>query len=100
MSEFNNRIAAQRDVLKAVNGRGWQEELFGLSHGAIERWARQNHIGEDAPLLRLVKVAADKLFFLSNKSQEQVTDEYRETSTQVGALIAEINRCVSVGSHA
>jgi len=42
MSEFNNRIATQRNILLKVNGVKWAEELFGLSSGAIIRWARIN----------------------------------------------------------
>lgn len=38
MSEFNNRIAAQRDILACINEKNWKEELFGLSSGAIDRW--------------------------------------------------------------
>ncbi|TXK92648.1 hypothetical protein BMR10_17695, partial [Methylococcaceae bacterium CS4] len=44
MSEFNNRIAAQRDILACINGNNWKEELFGLSSGAIARWANVNNI--------------------------------------------------------
>jgi hypothetical protein len=33
-----------------------------------------------------VKAIADKLFFLANKSQEQISDEYGTISKQIAAL--------------
>lgn len=94
MSEFNNRIAAQRDVLAAVNGQPWREELLGLSHGAIERWVRGNQLAENSPLVELIRASAARLFFLANKSQEQVTEEYRALSVEVGGLLKEIKSCL------
>jgi hypothetical protein len=91
MSEFNNRIDAQRRILRLVNGASdFKEELFGLSSGALERWARINEFDEHNPLLILLKQAASKLFFLANKSQEQVTDEYRGLSEEVASLTEQI----------
>jgi hypothetical protein len=91
MSEFNNRIDAQRQILRFVNCAGeMQEELFGLSTGALERWARVNELDDHSPLLALLKQAAAKLFFLSNKSQEQITDEYQSLSDEVADLTAQI----------
>ncbi|TXL03368.1 hypothetical protein BMR08_17225, partial [Methylococcaceae bacterium CS2] len=55
MTEFNNRIAAQRDILVCVNGKNWSEELYGLSSGAIERWMSVNKIKPDSVLVKLVK---------------------------------------------
>jgi len=64
MSEFNNRIAAQRDILLIVNITSWKEELFGLSSGAIERWRNVNKIQRDSMLAELIQEAASKLFFI------------------------------------
>lgn len=86
MNEFNNRIDAQREILKLVNSNRRQEELYGLSSGAIDRWARVNDIDPSSELLRTVRESADKLFFLANKSQEQVTDEYRLLSVEIFEL--------------
>ena len=90
MSEFNNRIDAQREVLNLVNGRQWKEELYGLSSGAIDRWARVNGIGPSSDLLCYIQEAASKLFFLANKSQEQITAEYLLLSVEVSELIKRI----------
>jgi hypothetical protein len=96
MIEFNNRIDAQRVILNLVNRAHWKEELYGLSSGAIDRWVRANGIDPSADLPRAVCESADKLFFLSNKSQEQVTDEYRLLSTEVLELTQRIARIVDI----
>ena len=94
MSEFNNRIAAQREILLGVNNGNWQEELFGLSSGAIDRWKNVNRLEAGSALVELIHQAADKLFFLSNKSQEQVTEDYQLLSAEVSALTLQIKRAV------
>jgi hypothetical protein len=96
MNEFNNRIDAQRVILNLVNRGRWKEELYGLSSGAIDRWVRSNGIDPAADLPRAVCESADKLFFLANKSQEQVTDEYRLLSVQVIELTQRIAKIVDV----
>lgn len=91
MTEFNNRIDAQRQILRLVNRRGWtQESLYGLSGRAIDRWISQNVLDPRSPLVDLVRSASAQLYFLANKSQEQVTDEYRLKSRQVEILTREI----------
>ncbi|WP_431226866.1 hypothetical protein [Burkholderia contaminans] len=95
MSEFNNRIAAQRDILKIVNAARWQEELFGLSSGAIDRWMQTNQLQPESRLVGLIKQAADVLFFLSNKSQEQITEDYKTLSMDVARLTDEIGDAVA-----
>lgn len=87
MSEFNNRIAAQRTILHTVNqGDSFSEELFGLSRKAIDRWILANHIDSESRLVRLINEASEKLFFLANKSQEQVSEEYKAVSTEIEHL--------------
>jgi hypothetical protein len=91
MNEFNNRIDAQREALRIINTKGFSEPLFGLSSGAIERWMKNNGISERVELIQDVRNVADKLFFLSNKSQEQITDEYKSLSEEVANLILKLN---------
>jgi hypothetical protein len=84
MSEFSNRIDAQRQVLQLVNRIKWEkEELFGLSSKAIDRWISVNLVNSESQLVQLVKESATKLFFLANKSQEQVTNEYKVMSNEI-----------------
>lgn len=99
MSELNNRIDAQREILSLVNTKNWKEELYGLSGGAIDRWIRVNTIHRSAELYIAVYEAADKLFFLGNKSQEQVTDEYRLLSTEVYDVTQRIALIVGIKGH-
>ncbi|WP_093390954.1 hypothetical protein [Rugamonas rubra] len=86
MTEFNNRIAAQREVLLAVNSAHWREELYGMSSGALDRWVQANSLNRSSKLVGLLVEVAGKLFFLANKSQEQVTAEYRLHSSEVSEL--------------
>lgn len=98
MTDFNNRIAAQREILLAVNSARWREELYGMSSGALNRWVRANGVDRQSNLMRLLEDAASKLFFLANKSQEQVTEEYRTRSSEVSSLTQEIRR--EIGTRA
>lgn len=93
MSEFNNRVNAQRTILRIVNrDKTHKEELFGLSSKAISRWVSINRMDPDATLVKLILHAAEKLFFLANKSQEQVTEEYMSASK----LIADITNQIEI----
>lgn len=91
MSEFNNRIGAQRDVLSIVNSYYWREELFGLAGKTIERWIMANQLDSSADLVVLVREAGAKLFFLANKSQEQITSDYRALSGEVELILQKIH---------
>jgi hypothetical protein len=90
VSEFNNRIDAQRKILGIVNSHAWAEELFGLSSGALKRWSDINGVSSSSPLRVALSEAAGKLFFLANKSQEQVTDEYQLLADEVEEMTAAI----------
>lgn len=84
--EFNNRIAAQRAILLVVNRKPWSsEQLFGLSSKAIDRWVSVNRIEPASRLVKLVRDVSAKLFFLANKSQEQVSDEYTAVRAEIVA---------------
>ena len=87
MSEFQNRMAAQRRILQLVNCRENQkEELFGLSSKAIDRWASVNSIDHNSKLAGLIKDASAKLFFLANKSQEQISEDYLTASLDIAVV--------------
>jgi hypothetical protein len=85
-SEFNDRISAQRSILRTINSIRWQAEpLFGLSRKAIDRWIASNRIEVDSPLAHLVGAASSKLFFLANKSQDQMSEEYQLVQSEIMA---------------
>jgi hypothetical protein len=86
VTEFNTRIAAQRRMLEIINSRKWNEELFSLASKAIERWLVNNRIDNSSELATLVRAGGAKLFFLANKSQEQITEDYRLLSKEVRDL--------------
>jgi hypothetical protein len=60
--------------------------LFGLSSKAIDRWIAANRVDPESRLVELIKAASGKLFFLANKSQEQVTEEYQSISRDISAI--------------
>ena len=91
MSEFNNRIDAQRQILRVVNRLPWRgEPLHGLSSKALERWISRNGLDPEAPLALLLRIASAELFFLANRSQEQVTDEYQAHARALESLMPQI----------
>jgi hypothetical protein len=91
MNEFNNRIDAQRHILSSVNRHAWEKkELFGLSSKAIERWVSVNRIDSESPFVKLIITASSKLFFLANKSQEQISPEYQTASDEITAITSRI----------
>lgn len=73
--EFNNRVDLQRKVLKIVNQKQYKDQLTGLSQAALENWISSNNINEEIVKSTLFSIS-DKLFFIANKSQDQITDEY------------------------
>jgi len=84
--EFNNRVAAQRAILRVVNVVRWPTEpLLGLSSKAIARWISANRIEPGSRVAQLVQESAAKLFFLANKSQEQISEEYSIVRAEIMA---------------
>lgn len=91
MNEFSNRISAQRRILQIVNRKRWdKEELLGLSNKAIERWISINQINPSCYLVELIKAASSQLFFLANKSQEQISEDYKMISQEISNISKKI----------
>lgn len=89
MSEFNNRINAQRDALKIVNGSGlFVESLLSLTEKAIDRWSINNKVDGQDSIIILLKAMSGTLFFLANKSQEQVAEDYKVLSEKVNKQLS------------
>ncbi|MBJ2108363.1 MULTISPECIES: hypothetical protein [Proteus] len=101
MSEFNNRIKAQREALKVVNGSGlFREPLLSLTEKAIDRWSNNNDLSNTDRAILLLKAMSGTLFFLANKSQEQITEDYKILSKKVNDQLSKLeielkNRVVS-----
>lgn len=91
VSEFNNRITAQRNALKIVNGSGlFREPLLSLTEKAIDRWSNNNEVNNCDSVVLLLKSISSTLFFLANKSQEQVTEDYKTLSIKVDAQLSDL----------
>lgn len=90
MSEFNNRIDLQREVIQIVNKGKCNSQITGLSSKAIDRWILDNKIDNESILVNLLKEISSKLFFLANKSQEQITESYKTLSVEVSNLVKEL----------
>lgn len=91
MSEFNNRISAQRDALKIVNGSElFAESLLSLTEKAINRWSISNKVDTHDSIIALLRSMSGTLFFLANKSQEQVTEDYKVLSEKVSKQLYDL----------
>ncbi|BEM39459.1 hypothetical protein SME10J_31860 [Serratia marcescens] len=91
MNDFLNRMQAQREILKIVNDYKWGvEPLNSLTKKSIERWSAKNELSTGSKLVSILYNIADKVFFLANKSQEQITDDYKKLSQDVRSLTIEI----------
>lgn len=88
-SDFKNRIDTQRNILDIVNSHSWNEELYGLSNLAIKRWENNNPNINKVIINKLIEIS-DNLFFLGAKSQEQITEDYRNLSTKISYLEEEL----------
>ena len=93
MSEFNNRISAQRTALQIVNREKlYVEPLLGLTEKSIDRWSRNNRIDTQDGLIALLKAMSGTLFFLANKSQEQITEDYKSLSEKVSKQLSDLEQ--------
>lgn len=90
MNEFNNRIELQREVIQIVNSAGFKYQITGLSKNAIERWLYDNKLDAKSDLTKLLYMISSKLFFLANKSQEQITESYKKISLDVSKLVQKL----------
>ena len=91
MYDFLNRVDAHRSVLELVNSIEWPNEpLMSLSKGSIIRWVEVNEIVQKKKLNSLLLKVSEKLFFLANRSQEQITEDYKVLSIEVNNLTDQI----------
>lgn len=88
-SDFKNRIDTQHKILDIINSYPWNEELYSLSSLAIKRWKNNNQNINDLIVHKLIEIS-ENLFFLGTKSQEQITEDYRNLSTKIFYLEEEL----------
>jgi len=84
MNEFNNRVDAQRQLLKIVNDRvKGKEELFSMSQKGIARWTAVNGIDTSSRLVQLLDSASRRIFVMANLSDDPIASEYRMNQDEV-----------------
>jgi hypothetical protein len=99
MSEFTNRVEAQRRLLKIVNGKKKQkEELFSLGDSAIQRWSSVNGIDPSSRVVALLKGASDRVFVMANHSDAPIAEEYLLTVEELYHIGNELEDAVESGS--
>lgn len=94
MSEFLNRIDLQREVIKIVNEGKQKFKISGLSIKAIEKWQNENQVSSNSEILNVLKIISGKLYFLSNKSQEQITEDYQNLSREVTLYLGNLKHLI------
>lgn len=95
MNDFKNRIDVQRAVLQAVNERSWEENLFGLSGAALDRWEKANPKARGGAIALKLRALASALRFLANKSQEQITEDYKTRSLEVDVMLRDLHELLN-----
>jgi hypothetical protein len=91
--EFNNRVELQRKVLKIVNKIYPESQLTGLSKPALENWILINKINDISLKDKLYNIS-EKLFFIANKSQDQITEEYQNLQSNIQNDINQLNKFI------
>ncbi|HMH11717.1 MAG TPA: hypothetical protein VK578_01295 [Edaphobacter sp.] len=95
MSEFTNRVEAQRRLLKIVNAKKKHgEELFSLSDSAIQRWSSVNGVDPSSRVVDLLKKASDRVFVMANHSDAPIADEYLLTVEELCHIGDELKEVV------
>lgn len=93
-AEFNSRVDLQREVIKILNQKDFKNKLTGLSKPAIDSWLINNNISNDL-LKNSLFTISEKLFFIANKSQDQVSEEYKNLQISVKTNIDELKDILS-----
>ena len=92
-AEFNSRVDLQREVIKIINKSSFKHQLTGLSKPAIDSWSMNNSIS-DGGLIDNLLLISEKLFFIANKSQDQITEEYKSLQLSVRENIENLKKLV------
>ena len=95
MDEFVSRMDTQRHVLNIVNKSvASNEQLFGLSSKAIDRWAGSNHLGYESEIVQLLRKVSSELFFMATRSQEPVSSEYESRRQNIIKMVSRLELVV------
>lgn len=95
MDEFVGRMTTQRRILEIVNSNiDGEEQLFGLSAGAIQRWELANQGYVSTEVAELLRNLSYELFFMATHSQEPVSNEYKTRSQTIISLVRQLEGTV------
>lgn len=95
IKEFQNRVEAQREVIRVVNSAiQLNEQLMGLASKAIGRWVIRNNIDDSNNAVTKIYDIAGQLFFLATKSQEPIDGDYAKVSSEVYKSISELEKMI------
>lgn len=92
-AEFNSRVDLQREVIKILNKKYFKNQLNGLSRPALDSWFVNNDISDDSLKNSLVTIS-EKLFFIANKSQDQITEEYKDLQISIKSNIEDLKNFI------
>ena len=91
MTEFQNRVEAQRKLIKALNERSQAAEpLAALTPPAIDRWIVRNQVNMQSRVAVLLREASTQLFALANHSDDPICGTYRLSSEDLHRITSEI----------
>jgi hypothetical protein len=87
MSEFKDRVEAQRRLLKIVNERSWTgEQLFSLNKRAIDRWSSANRLDCSSKFVTLLREASRTIFEMANHSDDPICGVYRLSTSELSRI--------------
>ena len=93
MSEFENRIEAQRKLIKTVNERiSHGERLSALTEPSIDRWASANRRVADDRVVKILRNASKEIFAMANHSDDPVCGTYRLSAEELASLTKELEQ--------
>lgn len=91
--EFNSRVELQRRVLKIVNSSEYKIQLTGLSKPSLDTWVASNNVTEKNIKSSLFRIS-EQLFFIANKSQDQITEEYQNLQSNITREIFSLKKMI------
>jgi len=90
---FLNRVSAERRVLSVVNSRlKKNQQLTGLSIGAISRWCSVLGLDSSSTVNRLLVALAESCQRLSDRSNETFTPISKADSEQIESQLVNLER--------
>lgn len=98
MTGFQNRVDAEREVLRVVNkSRFSSVKLCGLSALAIRQWEASLHDSVRRVVVPRLILISDKVMRMANRSAESFESISSEDSREFARMLADFESLVSSG---